>query len=82
MKEQMVAFCLFSSIWAMDIWDIFDSPISWDALSIQFYVGVLGAILMLVGGLLLTRWERHSSVAGLILLLGGSAGLLWALGVL
>jgi len=73
---------IMHSISLYSLWDIFPSPISWDALSLQFYVGVLGFIIMLVGGLLLARWGRQTTVAGLILLLAGSAGMLWALGVL
>lgn len=53
----------------------------WSAISMNIYVGIIGFVLLLVGGILLTKATKGPVLAGTLLMVVGGAGLAWALGL-
>jgi hypothetical protein len=53
----------------------------WGALSLNIFIGIIGFVLLLVGGILLTKATKGTVLAGVLFLAIGGAGLAWALGL-
>ena len=53
----------------------------WSALRLNFYVGLIGFVLLIVGGILLTKTTKGTVLFGVIFMAVGGAALAWALGL-
>jgi hypothetical protein len=53
----------------------------WSALSLNVYVGLIGFVLLIVGGILLTKATKGTVLFGVIFMAVGGAALAWALGL-
>lgn len=53
----------------------------WSSISLEIYVGLIGFVLLIVGGILLTKATRGTVLAGILLFAIGGVGLAWALGL-
>lgn len=58
------------------------NPFDWSSISLNIYIGVIGFVLLLVGGILLTRGTKGTVLVGILLFVGGGASLAWALGLI
>jgi hypothetical protein len=54
----------------------------WSSISLNIYVGLIGFVLLLVGGILLTKATKGTVLAGVLFLAIGGAGLAWALNLI
>jgi di/tricarboxylate transporter len=54
----------------------------WSGLSLNIYVGLIGFVLLIVGGILLTKATKGTVLFGVIFMAVGGAALAWALGVI
>ena len=63
----------------LDFWDFLSTGeiFDWGAISLNIFVGVIGFVLLIAGGVAITR-----GISGIIFFIGGAIALAWSLGMI
>ena len=68
----------------LDFWDFLSTGeiFDWGAISLNIFVGVIGFVLLIVGGIAITRGTPTGLFSGIMFFIGGAIALAWSLGMI